>query len=151
MTYKIPISVLVILFTRKYEILLMERADRPGFWQSVTGSKETVNEELSETARREVYEETGLAFESDEYRYWNRSFEFEIYRRWRFKYAPGVIHNNEHVFSVLVDHSVDVRLSTREHLSFRWVKREVAIKEVFSWTNSKALRELPNYHIIEKN
>ena len=67
MVYKTPISVLVILFTRQYDVLLLERADRPGFWQSVTGSKEDENESLARTAQREVEEETGLNFERNQF------------------------------------------------------------------------------------
>jgi dATP pyrophosphohydrolase len=58
--YKIPESVLVVIHTPEREVLLMERADRPGFWQSVTGSKDRPDEELFEVAVREVAEETGI-------------------------------------------------------------------------------------------
>ena len=37
---KIPQSVLVVIHTPALEVLLIERADAPGFWQSVTGSKD---------------------------------------------------------------------------------------------------------------
>ena len=51
---KIPESVLVVIHTPDLQVLLIERADKPGFWQSVTGSKDTLEESLHETARREV-------------------------------------------------------------------------------------------------
>ena len=149
MTYKIPISVLVILFTRKYDVLLLERADRPGFWQSVTGSKEDVKESLASTAQREVREETGLNFERNQFRDWNRSFDFEIYRHWRGRYKPGITHNTEYVFSLMVENKVKIEISPREHLSYCWIDRKSAIAKVFSWTNVIALKELPSYHILE--
>ena len=62
--YKIPESVLVVIHTAEMEVLLIERADRPGFWQSVTGSKDEENELLLETAVREVAEETGIVVQN---------------------------------------------------------------------------------------
>ena len=50
-SYKIPVSVLVVVYTADLEILLLERTDRDGFWQSVTGSRE-LNESLDQTAVR---------------------------------------------------------------------------------------------------
>ncbi len=149
MNYKIPVSVLVILFTREYEILLLERADRPGFWQSVTGSKKAEEELLLETAKREVEEETGVISDSNRFLNWGRSFEFEIFQHWRNRYEPGVRYNTEHVFSLQVDKQANIKISPREHLSSCWVSRSEAIAKVFSWTNAIALRELPNYHAIE--
>src|SRR3546814_11532782 len=60
MAYKIPESVLVVIHTAALEVLLLERADKPGFWQSVTGSKDAIDEALQLTAIREVAEETGI-------------------------------------------------------------------------------------------
>ena len=149
MLYKIPVSVLVIIFTIDYDILLLERADRKGFWQSVTGSKNTMSERLLNTAKREVREETGLELPESSFRDWNVSREFEIFKHWRGRYSPGVTHNREHVFSVMVKKTDNIRISHREHLSFIWCSREEAIKKVFSWTNACALEELPNYHRIQ--
>jgi len=58
--YKIPESVLVVIHTPALEVLLIERAESPGFWQSVTGSKDAWDEPFDVTAAREVAEETGL-------------------------------------------------------------------------------------------
>ena len=148
MVYKIPISVLVILFTRQHDVLLLERADRPGFWQSVTGSKEDENESLATTAQREVKEETGLNFDRNQFLDWNRSFDFEIFRHWRGRYKPGTTHNTEHVFSLLVENKLKIEISPREHLSYCWIDLNSAIAKVFSWTNVIALKELPSYHML---
>jgi NUDIX domain-containing protein len=51
--FKIPISVLVVIHTPDLQVLLLERADHPGFWQSVTGSQDE-GETLRQTAAREV-------------------------------------------------------------------------------------------------
>ena len=98
---KIPESVLVVIHTAELEVLLIERADRPGYWQSVTGSKDAVGEPLAETAAREVAEETGIVVGSPEVppanlRDWERSIEYEIYPMWRHRYAEGVTRNIEH-------------------------------------------------------
>jgi len=144
MTYKIPVSVLVVVYTPDLQVLLMERADRPEFWQSVTGSQES-GETLEQTAIRELEEETGL----DASRYhlddWHVTNQFEIYKHWSGRYAPGVTHNTEHVFSLRVPEAVPIRLAPREHLQFEWVSRDHAIDKVFSWTNADALRALPEF------
>jgi dATP pyrophosphohydrolase len=144
MNYKIPVSVLVLVYTPDLEVLLLERADRPGFWQSVTGSQET-GETLEQTAIRELREETGL--DANRYRLedWRVSNQFEIYKHWRGRYAPGVTRNTEHVFGLRVPEAVPIRLAPREHLQFEWVSRDHAIDKVFSWTNADALRALPEF------
>ena len=57
--YKTPVSVLVVIYTPDLQVLLLERADHPGYWQSVTGSQ-LQGETLLQTAARETAEETGL-------------------------------------------------------------------------------------------
>lgn len=52
--FKIPESVLVVIHTPDLQVLLIERADHPGYWQSVTGSLDRPDEPPAETARREV-------------------------------------------------------------------------------------------------
>jgi dATP pyrophosphohydrolase len=142
MAYKIPISVLVVVHTPVLEVLLLERADRPGFWQSVTGSQNE-GETLEQTAVRELREETGL--DAAHYRLtdWHRQNRYEIYRHWRSRYAPGVIHNTEHVFGLLVPGVIGVTLEPREHLRYEWLPWGEAAGKAFSWSNAQAIRELP--------
>jgi dihydroneopterin triphosphate diphosphatase len=141
MPYKTPVSVLVLIHTPDLQVLLLDRADKPGFWQSVTGSIEG-DETLYETAMREVQEETGL----DATRYnladWQLSNVYEIYPHWRYRYAPGVTQNTEHVFGLELPAPLDVTLNPREHLRYEWVGWREAAKKVFSWTNVEALRAL---------
>lgn len=144
MKHKIPVSVLVVVYTPDLQVLLLERADKPGFWQSVTGSQEA-GETLEATAIRELQEETGLMASDYRLEDWHMSNRFEIYRHWRGRYAPGVTHNTEHVFSLRVPHAVPVTVSPREHLGYEWVDRDHAIDKVFSWTNAAALRVLPDH------
>ena len=145
-SYKIPISVLVVIYTEELDILLLERADRDGFWQSVTGSTE-LNESLDQTAVRELQEETSINAFDYVLADWNISNEFEIFKHWRGRYAPGVTHNTEHVFGVLVPERVPVTISPREHTQFGWFPINEAIDRVFSWTNADALRFLLKTHL----
>ncbi len=139
---KQPISVLVVVHTASLDVLLLERADHPGYWQSVTGSCEP-NETLHDTALREVREETGL----DASRYalsdWHKQNEYEIYPHWRHRYAPGVTRNAEHVFGLQLPHPVAVQLASREHLNFQWLAWQEAADKVFSPSNRAAILELP--------
>jgi dATP pyrophosphohydrolase len=140
--YKNPVSVLVVVHTAALEVLLLERADRPGFWQSVTGSQNE-GETLRETAVRELREETGLDAARYELTDWRRQNRYEIYRRWRSRYAPGVTHNTEHVFGLRVPQSLEIALQPREHLRHEWLQWQAAAEKVFSWSNAEAIRELP--------
>jgi dATP pyrophosphohydrolase len=143
MNYKIPVSVLVVVHTPALEVLLLERADRPGFWQSVTGSQHEEGEALRETAVRELREETGL--DAGQYRLtdWEQQNRYEIYARWRHRYAPGVTHNTEHVFGLQVPGPLAVTLAPREHVRYEWLPWREAAERVFSWSNAQAIRELP--------
>jgi len=144
--YKTPISVLVLIHTPDLKVLLLERADKQGFWQSVTGSLEMLPdgtlEKLEDAAVREVEEETGL--NAREYRLedWGFSNVYEIYPHWRYRYAPGVVENTEHVFGLELPAPLDVQLSPDEHVGYEWVDWREAAKRVFSWTNVEALRKL---------
>ena len=142
MKYKIPVSVLVVVFTPELEVLLLERADRPGFWQSVTGSQDE-GETLRATAVRELREETGFDAERYELTDWRSQNRYEIYQHWRNRYAPGVTHNTEHVFGLGVPHQLEVALQPREHLRHEWLPWRTAAEKVFSWSNAKAIREVP--------
>ena len=125
-----------------------QRADRPGFWQSVTGSQDE-GEALRETAVRELREETGLDAALYELTDWRRQNRYEIYRRWRSRYAPDVTHNTEHVFGLRVPEKVEVTLEPREHLRYEWLPWRDAAERVFSWSNGEAIRELPQR--VQKN
>ena len=138
---KIPISVLVVIHTADLQVLLLERADAPGFWQSVTGSQEA-GETLRETAIREVREETGLDAGQYTLADWNLENQFEIYERWRHRYAPGITHNTEHVFGLLLPEPLPATLSPREHLNQCWRPWREAAEKCFSWSNAEAIRKL---------
>jgi dATP pyrophosphohydrolase len=143
MGYKLPVSVLVVVHTPALEVLLLERADRPGFWQSVTGSQEQEGEVLRETAARELMEETGLDAVRYELTDWQKQNSYEIYRNWRSRYAPGVTHNSEHVFGLRVPRPLEVVLAPREHVRYEWLPWREAAEKVFSWSNAEAIRDLP--------
>ena len=148
--FKIPESVLVVIHTPAREVLLIERADRPGYWQSVTGSKDRVDEPLVETCVREVAEETGIVIGSAEVplaalRDWGLSNLYEIYPVWRHRYAPGVTHNTEHVFGLTLPRRVPVTLNPREHLRFEWLPWREAADRCFSPSNAEAILQLPRF------
>jgi len=142
MKFKIPVSVLVLVHTADLQVLLLERADRPGFWQSVTGSQDP-GETLAETAQRELAEETGIVVGTQELADWKLQNEYEIYPHWRSRYAPGVTHNTEHVFGLTLPAMRDVVLAPREHLAKKWLPWREAADCVFSWSNAEAIRQLP--------
>lgn len=145
MAYKQPVSVLVLIHTVDLQVLLLERADKKGFWQSVTGSLEA-GETPYEAAIREVAEETGLDATQYGFSDWQTSNVYEIYPHWRSRYAPGVTQNTEYVFGLELPAPLPVQLAADEHLRYEWVDwREAAIK-VFSWTNVLALRKLGERH-----
>ncbi len=143
MNYKIPVSVLVLVHTADLQVLLLERADRPGFWQSVKGSMDE-GETLAQTAQRELAEETGIVAAPGMLVDWKRQNRYEIYRHWRGRYAPGVTHNTEHVFGLTLPATRDIVLSPREHLAFVWLPWRDAADRVFSWSNAEVIRELPD-------
>jgi len=139
---KVPESVLVVIYTSAHDVLLLERADHPGFWQSVTGSRSRPDEPLRETCAREVAEETGLAASAAAFDDWDISHRYAIYAHWRKRYAPGVTHNTEHVFGLCVPGRFDPVLAPSEHLAFRWLPWRDAADACFSWTNAAAIRML---------
>ncbi|HET7096995.1 MAG TPA: dihydroneopterin triphosphate diphosphatase, partial [Casimicrobiaceae bacterium] len=143
MPHKIPVSTLIVVHTRDLRVLLIERADAPGYWQSVTGSQEP-GETLAATAARELREETGIdAARYGGVRDWQMSNVYEIYARWRYRYAPGVTHNTEHVFGLEVPDTVRVVLEPREHSACAWLPYVEAAAKCFSWSNRDAILRLP--------
>ena len=140
--YKRPLSVLVLIHTPDLQVLLLERARHPGFWQSVTGSQEG-GESLIDTAVREVEEETGILARPADLRDWQQTNTFEIFAEWRYRYAPGVTHNTEHVFSLAIPEARTVRIAPDEHLNQRWLPWHEAAEQCFSWSNRDAILMLP--------
>ena len=143
--YKIPESVLVVIYTRALDVLLIERADAPGFWQSVTGSKDFELEPFHATAVREVLEETGLDAHAPDHQLADWALEniYEIYPAWRGRYAPGVTHNREHLFGLRVPHAAAVHLNPREHRAQMWLPWHDAAERCFSPSNAEAILQLP--------
>lgn len=140
--YKRPVSVLVVIHTPDLEVLLLERRAHAGYWQSVTGSQEG-DEALATTARREVAEETGLRAEEHHLTDWQTTNSYEIFQEWRHRYAPGVTHNTEHVFGLLVPKPLPVTLAPDEHVAWRWLPWQEAAAACFSWSNRDAILQLP--------
>ncbi len=151
---KIPQSVLVVIHDPDMRVLLIERADKPGFWQSVTGSKDSLDEPLAQTCVREVEEETGIVVGSagvphSALRDWGLRNVYEIYPVWRHRYAPGVTHNTEHVFGLTVPPGTPVLLNPREHLRHGWWPWREAADRCFSPSNAKAILQLPRFLAAE--
>jgi len=142
---KIPISVLVVIYKSNRDVLLIERADRSGFWQSVTGSLDAPDEDLALAATREVFEETGIAVDllpKDALQNMHQQIEYEIYPEWRFRYAPGVTRNIEHWFALQVPDDTLVKLAPREHVAYEWLPFVEAAKKCFSPSNGEAILKL---------
>jgi len=139
---KIPVSVLAVIHTPALEVLMIQRADSPTSWQSVTGSIDDPAEALAATAWREVLEETGIS--TGELRDWQHQNLYEIFERWRHRYAPGVTQNTEHVFSLCVPAPQPVVLNPREHLAYRWLPWREAAAMCFSPSNRDAILRLPD-------
>ena len=147
-TFKIPQSVLVVIFTPALDVLHIKRADAADFWQSVTGAKDTPDESFAQTAAREVQEETGIdcgpgtplgAGLLD----WQLENVYEIYPAWRHRYAPGVMRNTEHLFGLQVPAGTPVRLSPREHTAYQWLPYQQAAQACYSPSNAEACLLLP--------
>ena len=146
--FKTPISALVLIHTPDLQVLIMERADKAGFWQSVTGSVEG-NETPLQASIREVFEETGLDATKYNLQNWQASNVYEIYPHWRYRYAPDVIENTEHLFGLELPSPLPIKLAPDEHLRYEWVDWREAATRVFSWTNIDALKRLGAMHGME--
>jgi dihydroneopterin triphosphate diphosphatase len=142
---KIPISVLVVIYNTSGDVLLIERADRHNFWQSVTGSLDDLNESLRAAAEREVFEETGIqvaALNPTALQDMHHQVEYEIYPQWRHRYAAGVTKNSEHWFSLLVPQDCRITLAPQEHIAYEWLLPELAASKCFSESNRLAIETL---------
>jgi dihydroneopterin triphosphate diphosphatase len=136
---KLPVSVLVVVHTAELDVLLLERASRAGFWQSITGSLDAEDEPLAAAAAREVLEETGIDAHAGALTRWPLANTFEIYARWRHRFAPGVTHNTEHVFGLRLARPLPVTLARDEHVAFEWLPWRAAARKCFSWSNRDAI------------
>ncbi|KDB07962.1 NUDIX hydrolase [Burkholderia sp. lig30] len=150
---KIPESVLVVIYTPALDVLVIERADQPGFWQSVTGSKDALDEPLAVTAAREVAEETGIVVGSPgipagALADWRHRIEYNIYPQYLHRYAPGVTRNTEHWFGLCVPGRVDVTLAPREHVAYAWLPYLEAAARCFSPSNAEAILQLPARSVL---
>ena len=148
--FKIPESVLVVIYTPALEVLLIRRADADEFWQSVTGSKDEVAETFEQTARREVLEETGIDCSAEtvlapHLHDWQLENVYEIYPHWRFRYPPDVLFNTEHLFGLQVPADTPVRLNPREHTAWQWLPWQEAAERCFSPSNAEACLLLPRF------
>ena len=143
--YKTPISALVLIHTTDLQVLIMERADKVGFWQSVTGSIEA-GETPYDAAIREVREETGLDAHQYAFTDWQSSNIYEIYPHWLHRYAPGITQNTEHLFGLELPKPMPIQMEPNEHIRYEWVDWREAATRVFSWTNIDALRKLGERH-----
>lgn len=135
---KQPVSVLVVIHTPALEVLMLERVNHAGFWQSVTGSREG-DESLIETARREVFEETGIACTPEAFVDWRLSNTYDIFPVWRHRYPDGITRNTEHLFSLMLPATCAVTPSAQEHRAHGWLPLDEAAKRCFSWSNRDAI------------
>ena len=144
--FKIPLSVLVVIHTPTLDVLLINRADSPGHWQSVTGSKDSEDEDFEETAIREVKEETGMACADGQLTDWGLENVYDIYPHYLHRYAPGVLRNREHVFGLCVPAGTPVTLNPREHTACQWLTWRKAADACFSPSNAEAILMLPEFN-----
>jgi dihydroneopterin triphosphate diphosphatase len=147
---KIPQSVLVVIHSPELDVLLIERAKQPDFWQSVTGSKDTWEEDWRDTAIREVAEETSImvgppGVSLSHLHDWELENVYEIYPIWRHRYGPGVTHNTERVFSLCVPRDIPIVLAPREHTQHTWLPWQAAADRCFSPSNAEAILQLPRF------
>ena len=138
MPFKRPESVLVVIYSTCGKVLLLQRKDRPDFWQSVTGSLEW-EESAESAAKRELFEETGLSGEAIVNCHTSNSFT--LFPHWRHRYPPRVRRNREHLFLVACESPSAVTLSPSEHLAYEWMDWQLAAEKVFSWTNRTAIEQ----------
>ena len=138
--YKQPVSVLVVVYTRGGEVLLLRRKQPANFWQSVTGSLKW-DETPLQAAQRELAEETGITDVSSlvDCRTQNK---FPILSAWRSRYAPDIQSNTEHVFKLDLPETCEIILNPHEHTEYLWLTAEQAISKASSVTNRDAIHNI---------
>ncbi|EFV1553229.1 dihydroneopterin triphosphate diphosphatase [Salmonella enterica] len=139
--YKRPVSVLVVIFAQDTKrVLMLQRRDDPDFWQSVTGSIEE-GETALQAAIREVKEEVTIDVAAEQLTLIDcqRTVEFEIFSHLRHRYAPGVMHNTEFWFCLVLPHERQVIFT--EHLTYQWLDAPDAAALTKSWSNRQAIEE----------
>ncbi|EAA8472366.1 dihydroneopterin triphosphate diphosphatase [Salmonella enterica subsp. enterica] len=139
--YKRPVSVLVVIFAQDTKrVLMLQRRDDPDFWQSVTGSIEE-GETALQAAVREVKEEVTIDVAAEQLTLIDcqRTVEFEIFSHLRHRYAPGVMHNTEFWFCLVLPHERQVIFT--EHLTYQWLDAPDAAALTKSWSNRQAIEE----------
>ena len=134
--YKRPESVLVVVYTRGVQVLLLRRKHPDNLWQSVTGALDW-GEKPRAAAVRELREETGLP--ADGLVDCKTSHPFVIYPIWRHRYPPGVVENVEHVFRMEVAAPCDIALDEAEHGEYGWFDYDEALARISSHTNVAAV------------
>lgn len=152
--FKIPQSVLVVIHTPALDVLVLRRTDGDGmgveYWQSVTGSKDSLDESWLHTAEREVAEETGIVCTPDAKDTallvdWHLENIYDIYPQWLHRYSPGVSRNTERLFGLQVRERCAVQLSPREHTAYQWLPYHQAAERCFSPSNAEAILQLPRF------
>ncbi len=141
MAFKLPVSVLVVIYAQDTKrVLMLQRRDDSDFWQSVTGSLEE-GETALQAAAREVKEEVAIDVASEKLALTDcqRTVEFEIFSHLRHRYAPGIQRNTESWFCLALPHERQVEIS--EHLAWRWVAATEAATLTKSWSNRQAIEE----------
>ena len=151
MKYKIPRSVLVVIYTPLGKVLLIERANEEGqasgVWQSVTGSLDHDNESFADCAAREVMEETGLDASAAAHALsdWHLENTYDIWPHYRHRYAPSVSRNTERVFGLCIPQPVAVQLAPREHVNQIWLPWNEAALKVRSASNEQAIARVARF------
>lgn len=117
-----PTGIMAFIFKKDfdgYKCLLIRRCSKylRGNWQMVSGGIDK-GETASQTALREIYEETGLC----PTRFYSGNI-VEIY----YDAERDVILSNP-VFVAFIDNQQSVKLSPTEHDDFKWVSLEDAVK-----------------------
>ena len=138
MSFKLPVSVLVVIYAEDTKrVLMLQRRDDPAFWQSVTGSLEE-GETTPQAAAREVMEEVAIDVACEQLALVDcqRTVEFEIFSHLRHRYAPGVVRNTEFWLRLALPQIVFT-----EHLDYRWVDAAEAATLTKSWSNRQAIEE----------